>query len=105
MQHCSNRMYKYLISIYPNLWNPVYYRHLQTKQLQSTPHKDCVKLGKKVQDSLAFYQQSCRSHCTLPENCHPLKIDLLKLTQSKLLARIHPKAKLLDQPGRPKRPP
>ena len=63
-----------------------------------------MKLRKKVQDNPAFDQQSSRLHCVLSKYCHPLKIDLLKLIQTELLARAHPLAKLLPQLEGPKHP-
>jgi hypothetical protein len=48
-----------------------------------------MKLKKKVQDGLAFDQHIGHLHHILRKYCFPQQIDLLKLTQTKLLARIH----------------
>jgi hypothetical protein len=77
----------------------VNYHHLQAKQLQSSPHKDCEKLEKKVPDNPASDQQSSHPCRILCKYCHPQQIDLLKPKQTALLVRTHPKAKPLPQLG------
>jgi hypothetical protein len=75
------------------------YHHLQAEQLQSSNHKDCVKLKKKVHDNLTFDQQSGHPCRTLCKHCHLQQIEPLKLKQTILLVRTHPKAKPLPQLG------